>query len=455
MTRGDPDRILDLLVVGGGLAGLSAAYRQRHRDVLVPDAGSRPGGRLLSHDRGHLWLNLGAHMFAGRGTPVGDLVAELGLQTGAIQGALMGMSFRGSKVLNGRPELLPLRLPLSPAARLSFLRMGVSLRLGAAGMSRAIRAGDMQAMAYEDDRTLADRIGPLHPDAAAILTAITERSGGDPSEMSAGHALRSFVNVWDRTAPGGALIGGGSRLVEALCREVGDSRVLGEVQVTDVRQTGDHVTVQAVSPQGPIRLRARHCVVAVPAMVARSVVQGLPTETAAALDRISYGPFLSVALLARASTPMPWTGTYGLATPDGRFSVLFNQSTPVDQDDRDGRDSLMLFCGARRATAMMAQSDSAIEAAAMAHILQLFPRGEVKISDIVIQRWEAGAPVALPGRATVQDNLMRPLGRIALAGDYLQSPNMNAAIASSDRALALLGLQAITDQGIVMLRPSA
>ena len=82
------DEVLDCVIVGGGLAGLAAADRLRHRRILVIEADDRLGGRILSVPRGDYWLNLGAHMFGGPGTRVGELSAELGLETRPIGRAL-------------------------------------------------------------------------------------------------------------------------------------------------------------------------------------------------------------------------------------------------------------------------------------------------------------------------------------------------------------------------------
>ena len=55
----------DVVIVGGGIAGLAAAWRLRHRDVLLLEAGDRLGGRMRSEPCGDYWRNHGAHLFPG------------------------------------------------------------------------------------------------------------------------------------------------------------------------------------------------------------------------------------------------------------------------------------------------------------------------------------------------------------------------------------------------------
>ena len=104
--------------------------------------------------------------------------------------------------------------------------------------------------------------------------------------------------------------------------------------------------------------------------------------------------------------------------------------------------SLMLFRGARGAAELMQGSDSAIERRFLADLLDLFPETAGKVRDVALRRWEVGAPYSIPGSAPAQASLEKPHGRIVLAGDYLDFPNIEAAIASgeaaADRALRLV-----------------
>ena len=97
----------------------------------------------------------------------------------------MGLAFRDRIVASGRPETYPFRLPLSWAARLSFVRAGLRLRTAAQEHVRAarLRPGETPAarrarvLAHRDDQTFAAYLGDLHPDV-----------GGDlPGHLGAGH----------------------------------------------------------------------------------------------------------------------------------------------------------------------------------------------------------------------------------------------------------------------------
>src|SRR5918993_3451905 len=118
----------DVVVIGGGIAGLSAAWRLRHRDVLVLEAGDRLGGRMRSEPCGEYWLNHGAHLFPAPGSLVDGMARDCGLETVPVTGAMMGLAVRGTRLTSGRVETYPLRLPLPARDRIAFARAGLKVQ---------------------------------------------------------------------------------------------------------------------------------------------------------------------------------------------------------------------------------------------------------------------------------------------------------------------------------------
>lgn len=438
-------RMRDVVIIGGGIGGLSGAWRLRHRDVLLLEAGNRPGGRLRSERRGDYWLNFGAHLFGEATSPAGALADELGLDARPIPGDRMGIAFKGRVVAGGRSETFPLRLPLDLASRFSFVKMGLKLRSGVMRLldvqkkvpGEVAGARRVRQLSFENERTLENYVGTLTPDIELMLRTITERTAADPSEMAAGYGLTSFGQVWSKHSFGRNLFGGSSSLPEAIAGALGEKLQLN-AEVLCVEQKGDTVEVVYRQNGEEHLVRARHAIVATPATVSAKIMKGLPAETLDALASIRYGAFLSAAVLTAETGPMPWDANYAIATPGLSFGVFFNQASTLRTGPRKPGGSLMLFRGARGAAELMKLSDQEIASRFQADLETLFPQARGIIKEIVVQRWPLGAPYSFPGRAALQPALTRDLGRLHLAGDYLEFPCMDAAIATAGEAAAAI-----------------
>lgn len=433
----------DVVVVGGGIAGLSAAWELRDRDVVVLEAEHRAGGRLLSLPRDPYWLNFGGHVLAGPDSATGRLLAAAGVEAAPVPGVLTALAMNGRLLSHGRVETYPFRLPLTRAERLALVRAGARVRLAVLEYGRMARrrpgesetARRARILAYRDDRTFADFLGDVPAEVDAIFRPTIQRSSGEPEQVSAGYGIGYFQLVWDRE--GGLtrnVLGGSARLPEAIAAVLGP-RVRTGSAVTRVVPDADGVTVHYACGGVPRTLAAGHAVVATPAYAARSIVEGLPADTAAALGKVAYGPYVVGAFLTREQGPMPYDGIYALATPKRSFNMLFNTANVTRTGGgRAPGGTLMVYSAAGLADALAGSGDDEVAATYARDLVELFPQLAGRIAEAQIRRWPHGLPHPRPGRHLLQPALERPLGRVHLAGDYLGTTYVDTAVTTGTAA---------------------
>ena len=246
----------DVVVIGGGIAGLSAAWRLRHRDVLLLEASDRLGGRLRSDPRGDYWLNYGAHLFPAPGTLVDSMARDCGLETVPVTGSMMGLAVGPTLLNRGRVETYPFRLPLSVRERVAFAKAGLKVQRAVAKYQRLAKPAPgetpdevrARVLAFEGDRTFAEFLGPLPPAVDAIFACAARRATAEPSQLSAGCGIGLFALVWagKGTLTARNLRGGTGRLPAALGRELGDRARTG-CRVSGLRPDGDELLVDVAA----------------------------------------------------------------------------------------------------------------------------------------------------------------------------------------------------------------
>src|SRR5258706_10615522 len=440
------DATRDVVVVGGGIAGLATAWHLRGLDVVVLEASERLGGRIRSEARGDVWLNFGAHVFDGVDSATGRLLAETGVQAAQVEGRLAAVALGDRVVASGPVETYPLRLPLPLRSRVALVRGGAKLRLAVRRYAAvaAVRDGESPAerqqpmLDFLDDRSFSDFIGPLPADVDSIFRATLNRSSGEPEELAAGYGIGYFHLVWNRGAGlSRNIIGGPSRLIETLAAGLDRSPVT-DAQVTEVAAENGGVRVRYRSGRLEHEVRARYAVVATPAFVTREIVQGLPADTDAALAKMRYGPYVVGAFLTNETRPMPWDDLYALATPGRSFGMLFNTANVLRTNDRQPGGSLMVYAAADAARALADLDDDEVRARFLADLASVYPDAAASVSEVAIQRWDKGLPYAAVGRGRLQRALTRPLGPIHLAGDYLGTWYTETACQTAEAAAAAI-----------------
>ena len=101
----------DVVIVGGGIAGLAAGWRLRHWDTVLLESETRVGGRVRSERRGPYFMNWGGHVYAGGNSSTAWLLNDTGVDSVAVPGSLSGLAMNGKLLLKGRIESYPVPYP--------------------------------------------------------------------------------------------------------------------------------------------------------------------------------------------------------------------------------------------------------------------------------------------------------------------------------------------------------
>jgi protoporphyrinogen/coproporphyrinogen III oxidase len=421
----------DVVVVGGGLAGLAAAWRLRHWDTVLLESGSRVGGRIRSERRGRFWLNWGGHVFAGPGSSTDALLAETGIAAARVPGALAGVAMNGKLLVTGPVQAYPFRIPMSLSARVALLKAGVKVSAQVLRYARIVRQrpGENPAVRqqriydFQNDRSFQDFVGgDLPEDAGALFYPTVTRSAADPDQIAAGAGIGYFSLVWNiGQGLNRNIVGGPATLTQGIATALGD-RVELDAEVVEIVHTKRSVVVRYRQNGVDHEVEGRCVVLATPATVSHRIAVDLPQDVREALGKVVYGPYVSAAFLTDETTPRPWDAAYGIATPKRSFNIVLNQSSLVRgaETTRQPGSSIMAFSPARLARELLPRTDGEILAIYLRDLDEVLGAGfSDSVVEAQVQRWETGAPYCFPGRAALQPALMRRSSRVFLAGDYL------------------------------------
>ena len=428
----------DVAIVGGGIAGLAAGWWLRHRDIALLESGARVGGRVRSERRGPYWLNWGGHVYAGGESATARLLADTGVESVAVPGSLAGLSMNGKLLLKGRVETYPFRIPMSWESRRAMVTAGMKVRLAVERYARLVgrRPGESEASRQQrvydfmNDRSFADFVGSLPPDAEALFAPTVTRSSAELDQISAGAGIGYFSLVWNiGEGLSQSILGGPSTLTETIAAALGERVQLGAA-VREIVQKKNSVVVRYRQDDIDREVEARYVVLATPAPISHQLGVDLDDDVREALARIEYGPFVSAAFLTNETEPRSWDNAYAIAAPKRSFNVALNMSNIVHgyATERQPGSSVMTFSPGNLARNLMELDDDAILATYEQDLAEVLPGFGGTVVESEVNRWPIGSPYCFPGRAGLQRTLTRNAGRVMLAGDYLGTSYTETAV---------------------------
>jgi protoporphyrinogen/coproporphyrinogen III oxidase len=445
----------DVIVVGGGIAGLSAAFElgRKGRDVLLLESEGEAGGNVRTGARDGFLLERGPHSFMGSADRIFELVDGLGI--GNLLAPARPAAQKRYIVRDGVPHE-------APGGLRSFLTTGLlgpraKLRLAAEPLFTGRGSPDDTAFAF-----FARRFGA---EAARILAGafVNGVYAGDPDRLSAPAAFPLF---WGFEQEHGGMIRGGLAHARARRRQhrlagttphrglfsfEGGLGTLTRALAAHLGprcRTGSRVTAVTARRDGPGYVvsvsgethAARAVIVAAPPAAAGALLGGLDAELARALAALRMAPVVTVQLGYRSLlSAVP--EAFGALAPAGHGtralgvlfpSRIFGGRTPP------GGDLVNVFLGGVNDAAVLDLDDDALAALAAGEVRKLF--GVEPPCDFAqVDRYPAAIPQLELGHLDRMAGLgarLAALPGLHLAGNYLTGVGIKDAAASGIAAAA-------------------
>ena len=181
-------------MVGGGIAGLAAAWQLRDRDVVVLEAATGWAGACARSRAGTCGSTSARTCSPAPTRPSDGLLDDAGVRAIPIPGRLAALAMH-DRIVSGAVEAYPLRLPIGLRSRVALAAKraaAAARRCAGTPPSPRARPGEdpaqrqLRMLEFMADRSFTDFIGSLPDDVAAIYRATLNRSSGEPEELAAG-----------------------------------------------------------------------------------------------------------------------------------------------------------------------------------------------------------------------------------------------------------------------------
>ena len=419
-----------VIVVGAGIAGLTAAYRltQEGYDVTVLEAKNRVGGRLFTVQWEGFHVEFGAHFVTGADQLLLQIVRSLDLER-------LRQPFNPDGLITTIPRNGSYHTfnYLSP---ISFLRWsGISSRakLSAVTLLPGFLS-KLGAELYHPETARAEDITvgeALQSSAASellrywIVPMFSLMCGWNKDYMTTDMfylLMSKYVSQGTYTFGNGVSV-----LTDTLAAKV---KVLTNCPVEQIVTRGRGGIVHFRQDREKQEVEADAIVIAVEGTSVRPLLgDGLPPPWQPLLSAVHYAAGLPMHALMQVPADLKLTPPY-ILIPEEEDNVLLGIGG--NKDRPDGTRLLMSF-GLHHPERYLNESQDALFAKAEAKMVKYYPQlKDCPVRNRIMYRWTAKTPTWRPGYlaklAEARPHLASP--PLYLCGDYLAGPSAGAALTS-------------------------
>jgi len=430
----------DIVIVGGGMSGLTAGWLLREQDFLLIEKESHWGGNAYLEEYAGQAFGTGSAYDYLSGT-AWDLCRELEIQplpTDCPDGFILNREFVPHLWKEGLDHL-----PYSKRVRESFRKF-----------KRDMLKIDLAARADElDHQSLGTILKDYAPEVRAWWDLYGPSNwGADAEHSSLLAALEDFVELANdempdnrATFPGG--LGAISRRLAQLLHQTHGDRMLANATTVSVEQGKHEVTVTYVHEGQAKAVTAKAVIMAAPKFIARRLLSGLPKAQQEAMAKLHYAPFPVVNVIY--DKPV-FNSAYDTWCPGNTFTdVIVADWVMHNQPGYHQKNNILSFYTplkeAQRATLLTEDGCRRLASDVLRDWRKLLPGSDAEPLEVHIYRRGHPMFMAEPGNFTeVIPAARRPMERVFFANADSTGPvsMTSGAIEAARRAIEDMEIRA-------------
>ncbi len=444
-NAGIEDTIYDTVIIGAGIAGLTAAYMLRDKNLLLLEQEDRFGGRVWTEKINEATYNIGTQFFTEEETSFVHLVNELGIER-----------------VTHDPAKIPMSLYLNDKLYTSFSSL-FSLKVifdGLKFMSKSYRLAKIFQLPPDDPRyrklvkqSLVDFQQGYAPELLALVNSYLQGACvSKPERTSAGIGALLMGDIFN-TGKMAFVIGGTQKITDAMVSKL-DGKIMNGAGVTSVEEKDGIVSICFQKNGKEQTIKAKSAVMAVPPQIALKLIPQLPAWKKDALSRIKYGPLIVVSVFFKRS--IPWDRWQGMLCNNMIFSGIADATFDMNTDKNEDNPIIYNFIisippdETKKIEAFLAKPDEELVTLTLNDFEHIMPEADINtyILDTKVTRFPIGELELSPEYyLELLPQLPKPVGNIHFCGDYSHGRSfLDGAAFSAFRVARSLGSQYVVSE---------
>jgi oxygen-dependent protoporphyrinogen oxidase len=451
-NAGIVETLYDTVIIGAGIAGLTAAYMLRDKNILLLEEEDRFGGRVLSEKVNEATNNIGTQFFGEEDTSFVHLINELGIE-------------RVSHDMNSAPIALYLNNQLyTDFGSLFSLKVVLdAIRF----ISKMYRKAEIFKLPSDDPRwqklakqNVTDLQKGFGPEILALVnTYMRGACVSKPERTSAGMGAALSAEIF-KTGDMAFVIGGFQKITDAMVDKL-DGKVMNGAGVVKVQENDGILSTHYQKNGKEHIVKSKAAVVAVPPNIALKLLPNLPKWKKEALTKVEYGPITVISVFLKRS--IPWKRWWGMISNNVIFQGITDATYDTEEDKNQDNPIIYNFIISippdekREIEAFLAKSDEEILTLTLNDFNRIYPDADIEkyVLDTKVTRFPIGELELSPEYyLELLPHLPKPVGNIHFCGDYTEAGSfVDGAAISGMRVASELGSKFIASEEEIIKWP--